>query len=139
MRPEYDGVKFYGGIIGNNLERSANLLDSFDEDKEYTDINEVIELYNIQELINKGEYLKLWDKEKKEYYKKLKVPLNKVLGKFFGQINDGNFLKISSSVCIEYVEDYWKLFVKYKVYQKVSGAIFATYINDPETTLWIFY
>jgi hypothetical protein len=137
MRPEYDGVKFYGGIIGNNLERSANLLDSFDEDKEYTDINEVIELYNIQELINNGEYLKLWDKEKKENYKKLKVPLNKVLGKFFGQINDGNFLKISSSVCIEYVEDYWKLFVKYKVYQKVSGAIFATYINDPETTLWI--
>ena len=137
MRPEYEGVKFYGGIIGEDLEKSAKILDLFQENEMYTDINKIIELYNIQELINSEVCVRLWDKDKVERYKKLNAPLNKILGKFFGQINDDNFQQISSSVCIGYVEDFWKLFVKYKVFQKVSGATFAIYIKDPETTLWV--
>lgn len=61
MRPQYDGVKFYGAndwSIGENLEKAAVILDSFDANKEYTDINQVIELYNIHELIASGVYLK---------------------------------------------------------------------------------
>ena len=61
----------------------------------------------------------------------------KIFGKFFGMINDENFQKITRSVCIDYVEDYWKLFAEFKVFERVSGEIFAIYINDPETALWI--
>lgn len=140
MRPEYDGVKFYSVLdwsIGENLEKSAKILESFNENEDYADINKVIELYNVQQLINSGAYLREWDEDIIDHYKKLSVPLTKVLGKFFGKINDENFQLITRSVSIGYVEDYWRLFVKFKVYKKVSGEMFAAYINDPKTTLWI--
>lgn len=60
----------------------------------------------------------------------------KVFGKFFGKINDGNFVQICQSVCIGYVEDFWELFVKFKSFKKVSSQIFSDYLNEPETTLY---
>lgn len=138
MRPEYDGVKFYSTndwSIEKNLEKSAIILESFDHNEDYTNINRVIELYNVQELINSGTYLRTWDEEKIEHYKKLCISFTKVLGKFFGKINDENFQQVTHSVCIGYVNDYWRLFVKFKVFNRVSGKVFAEYINDSETVL----
>ena len=46
MRPEYIGVKYYSSndmSIGYNFEQAKNLLDVLDENKEYTDVNEIIE------------------------------------------------------------------------------------------------
>lgn len=140
MRSQYDGVKFYSAndwSIGENLEKAAVILDSFDANEEYTDINQVIELYNIRVLINSGAYLKKWDEESINHYKQISNSTAKVVGKFFGKINDGNFYQLCQSVCIEYIEDYWKLFVKFKTYKKISSQTFAAYLDDPETTLWI--
>ncbi|MCM1551401.1 MAG: hypothetical protein NC092_01760 [Butyrivibrio sp.] len=110
MRPEYDGVKFYSMHdwgIGEHLAKAAIVLESFDENKEYADINKVIELYNIQELIDSGVILKEWDEEKVARYKKISSSTIKIIGKFFGQINDENFRQVCQSVCIGYVEDFW--------------------------------
>jgi len=76
MRPEFDGVKFYSVHdwgIGEQLAKAAVILESFDENKEYTDINKVIELYNIQELIDSGVTLNEWDEGKIAYYKKYAI------------------------------------------------------------------
>ena len=93
MRPEYDGIKFYSvydWCIKEYLAKAAVILESFDENKQYTDVNEVIELYNIQKLFNSGVNLEEWDEEKIAHYKKLCSPFAKVFGRFFGQINDIN-------------------------------------------------
>ena len=139
MRPEYDGVKFYSvhdWSIGEHLAKAAIILESFDENKEYTDINEVIELYNIQELVNSGVTLNEWDEGQIAHYKKISSSFMKVFGKFFGQINDENFNHICKSVCIGYVEDFWKLFVQFETFKNVSGQVFAAYLNEPGTTLY---
>lgn len=55
MRPDYDGVKFYGkGDMANSiqLEKADAIIFSFDKNSEYIDINAVLELYNIQQLYN---------------------------------------------------------------------------------------
>lgn len=140
MRPEYDGIKFYSvydWCIKEHLAKAAVILESFDENKQYTDVNEVIELYNIQKLINSGVDLDEWDEEKIAYYKNLRSSFMKVFGRFFGQINDTNFKQICQSVCIGYVEDYWILFVKFKAFKNVSSQIFADYLSEPETTLYM--
>ncbi len=140
MRPEYYGIKFYGVndlTIGEHLERSAAILESFDKNEDYADINRVIELYNVQELVNSGVSLKDWDEERINHYKKLCKPIMKILGKFFGKISDENFQQMYQSVCIGYIEDYWKLFVKFEVFKRVSKQKFADYLNSPETTLWV--
>ena len=139
MRPEYDGAKFYSvhdWSIGEHLAKAAIVLESFDENKEYTDINEVIELYNIQELVNSGVTLNEWDEGQIAHYKKISSSFMKVFGKFFGQINDENFNHICKSVCIGYVEDFWKLFVQFETFKNVSGQVFAAYLNEPGTTLY---
>lgn len=60
------------------------------------------------------------DKESTDHYKQISNSTSKVVGKFFAKINDGNFYQLCQSVCIEYIEDYWKLFVKFKTYKMVS-------------------
>lgn len=140
MRSHYDGVKFYSAndwSIGENLEKAAVILDSFEANKEYTDINQVIELYNIYELITSGVYLKKWDEDSIDHYKQISNSTMRVVGKFFGRINDGNFSQLCQSVCINYIEDYWKLFAKFKTFKRVSGQAFTAYLNDPETALWV--
>ncbi len=140
MRPEYDGVKFYSvndWCIKEHLAKADVILESYDENRKYTDVNEVIELYNVQELINSGVSLEEWDEKKIAHYKKLCGSFMKVFGKFFGQINDTNFKQICQSVCIGYVEDFWKLFVKFKAFKNVSGQMFADYLSEPETTLYM--
>ena len=46
MRPEYYGVKFYSKSdlsIAGNLEKAISILKLFDEYKDYTNVNEIIE------------------------------------------------------------------------------------------------
>ena len=139
MRSEYDGVKFYSVYdwsIGEHLEKASIILESFDENEEYLDINKVIELYNIQELINSGCTLNDWDEAKIVRYKKICDSFEKIFGKFFGKMSDENFKQICQSICIGYVEDFWKLFVQFGTFKKVSGKAFASYLNEPETTLY---
>lgn len=138
MRPEYDGIKYhsvYDLSVGDSLSNAALILESFDENRKYTDINEVIELYNIQELMNSGARLKTWNDTMLNHYKELCRPLIKVIGKFFGVINDNNFIDMCRAVSIGYVEDFWNLIVKFKVYEKVSKEVFSHYLQEPETTL----
>lgn len=140
MSSRYNGVKFYGvndWSIAENLEKAAVILDSYDTNREYTDINQIIELYNIQELINCGVCLKKWDEDSIDHYKQISNLTTKVVGRFFGKIRDENFSQLCQSVCIEYIEDFWRLFVRFKTYKKVSSKTFSAYLNEPETTLWV--
>lgn len=66
MRPEYNGVKFYGRndmSIGWQLKEAEPIISGFSADKEYDSINEIIELYNIQELMNLEVRLTEWSIE----------------------------------------------------------------------------
>lgn len=139
MRPRYYGVKYYGVndfSVERNLKKSVDILETFDENEEYSDINRVIELFNVTEVVKNVSYFGELE-EKANCYKRLCSLFMKVVGKFFGKINDENFIQTCQSVCVEYIEDYWKLFVKFKVFKRISGLKFTDYLNDSETTLWV--
>lgn len=91
MRPEYSGVKYYSSndmSIGYNFEQARKLLDALDENKEYTDVNEIIELYNVNQIITspgiKAEY--------STPYLKKATGLLKPIAKFFKAISDSSLL-----------------------------------------------
>ena len=70
MRPEYKGVKFYSASdnsIGYELRSAEPILEAFNPEKEYSDVNEVLELYNIQQLIEIA-YLPEWSEQTKQRY-----------------------------------------------------------------------
>lgn len=74
LKERYDGVKFYGkNDLGNawQLEKAEPILNAFTLDKQYTDINEIIELYNIRNAINSDLALKVGHRNSAKNTKKL--------------------------------------------------------------------
>lgn len=140
MRPKYEGIKFYSAndlSVGYEFKKAVPIIDGFANDKVYTDVNEVIELYNIQRLIDSGVHFKSWDETTISEYKRICKQFTKTIAIFFAGINDSNFLDVCHSVSIGYVEDFWVLIEKYKTYKDISEKVFAEYLNDPETTIEI--
>ena len=138
MKERYDGVKFYGkNDLGNawQLEKAEPILNAFTLDKQYTDINEIIELYNIRNAINSDLALKSWTQEQCKKYKETVDMFLSVIGKFFSQINDSNFIEIVSTVSVLYMDDFWDLFVQFNVFDRISPNIFEAYLKSPNTTL----
>lgn len=134
----YDGVKFYGkDDLGNawQLEKAEPILNAFTLDKQYADINEIIELYNIWNAINADIALKSWTQEQCQRYKETVDTFSPVIGKFFSQINDSDFIEIVSTVSVLYMDDFWELFVQFNMFNKISPNVFETYLQSPNTTL----
>lgn len=138
MRPDYDGVKFYGkGDMANSiqLEKADAIIFSFDKNSEYIDINAVLELYNIQQLYNAVSASKVWTNE--EFYnRKQKVnSMTSVIGKLFSKINENNWLDYVNDVASIYIRDFWVLFARFKVYERVKEESFAMYLKNQESPL----
>lgn len=134
MRPEYDGVKYYSArdwSLGDHFERATVLIDSMDINKKHWDINEIIELYNVNQIVLspgiKNEY-------SLPYHEKAKA-LIPLIARYFHSIDDSTFIDLFHSVCIDYLDDFWDLFDKYKTYENVSDSVFERLLNEPETTI----
>lgn len=139
MRPEYNGVKYYSpndlGIAGE-LEKAANIIQNFDPEAAITDINVILELFNVQKLLECGTRLKKWsDAEYYQYQRKAKS-IKGVLGRFFTRIDDSLFIEHYKNVAIEYIDDFWELFENYKCYRKVSPETFDEFLLLRETPLY---
>ena len=135
MRPEYNGVRFFSSndlSLGIYLEDAKKVLDAFDSQKVYTDINEVIELYNVYQIITEQNIRP----ELVAGYKDRAELLRPIVARFFNAITDCTFIGQYRAVCYAYIEDFWELLEKYKVYKNISEATFATFLQDPEFTLY---
>ena len=82
----FERAKFYSiEDLGNNLEltRAEEILEAYDEGKEFEDINDIIELYNVKLFLDNHLALKKWTEEQiANYIKKTKT---------FGKIWSGVF------------------------------------------------
>lgn len=139
MRPEYEGVKYYSKndmSIGSELEKAESILKSLDVAKEYNDVNNILELYNIQQLFETGVVLSSWTEPEYNRYCSLVKGFNSILGRFFGNVDDSSFIKVQSEVCISYIDDFWELFVKLKVYKRISTITMKEFLDKPDTTLY---
>ena len=139
MRPEYNGVKYYSpndlGIAGE-LEKAANIIQSFDPEAAITDINAILELFNVQKLLECETRLKKWSDDEYYQYQRKAKSIKGVLGRFFTRIDDSLFIEHYKNVAIEYIDDFWELFENYKCYRKVSPETFDEFLLLRETPLY---
>ena len=139
MRSEYDGVKFYAKddrSVGVELQKAEPILASFDASKDYNDVNELLELFNIQKLIETGIALPSWSETTYKKYADLVGQFSALIGRYFQNIDDSSFVQTLESVDIDYQDDFWELFVKFKVYKNISAETMSSYLNNPETMLY---
>ncbi len=139
MVENYNAIKYYGNndmSIGYSLEQAEPVINAFDPTKEYADINEVIELFNIQRLMDSGVLLTKWDSKTAERLKDNCKLFNEKIGRFFASINNENFIEVFKSLNSLYIKDYWFLFSHYKVYSRVEGTTFISLLAQGIAVLW---
>lgn len=139
MNPIYDGVKFFGASdlsVGWALCKAEPIIKSFDSSKDYDDINQVIELYNIDRLLNSGVSLKNWSPETLDAFKRKMRPVNGVIGRFFAKISDHNFNEMFDQVALNYIDDFWAILVQFKAYQRLSIETFLNFLKRKDIALY---
>ena len=104
MRPKYDGIRYFSAndmSIGGFFLEAKAILDTFSPNKKYCDINEIIELYNVNQLILSGGI-------KEEFcapYKETAKSMIKTIAVFFNSISNATVFDLYNSVCIDYIAD----------------------------------
>jgi|LSQX01.2.fsa_nt_gb hypothetical protein len=139
VRTEYERIHFYGRndwATGLELEKCAKFLESFDALIKYSDVNDILELYNVYRLIDSEMMLKEWTVEYHSHLKGIAKPFMQTIAQFFAGVDDYNFIKQEKTVTAGYYDDFWRLFVKFKVYSRISENVFSDYLHDPFTTLY---
>lgn len=133
MAREKSRVKFYSKYdmsVGFYIRRVANIIENFNAEIEITDINEIIELYNIQLFISNEIYPTHWDEQQRKNYTETTNFFSKTIGIFFSEININLLDQFFEILEYDYRDDFWKLIEKYNVYKKVSHSMFIKLLSS---------
>lgn len=90
---------------------------------EYKEINDIIELYEIQKIIESSTVLQ-------EKYSGVVPEIKKVVGIFFSKINSQNINKVLSAVDEYYKDEFWEIISAYCVYKRIDGVSFEKLIDN---------
>ena len=98
----------------------------------YTDINDILEIYNIKKYIDNELYLKNWTQDDLLDFNKKVIEYGKIIGKFMSNINDTNILDIYNKTFREYTNSFWELVNNQSIYKRISKVNFSNILaNEP--------
>jgi hypothetical protein len=116
---------------GHQLQKGEHVLRS-DIKSNYTDINDIFELYNIKKYIDNELYLKSWTNDDITNFKQKAAEFGKVIGQFMATINDSNVENLYENTLLIYVHSFWELVNNQSVYKRISKSIFSNILsNEP--------
>ena len=105
-------VKFYSKedmASGYNLIKAEKIINDFDEQKEYNDINELIEFYNITKYIDNGVFLKSWDEEYIKIAKDTSKKMKSIVFKGFNNIQNETLIDVFDKLNKRYRDDFFEI------------------------------
>lgn len=133
-------VKFYGKADmanGYMLEKALPILQQLKLSKEYVNINDVIELYNVYKFINAQIFRKDFNSEEKALFNEENSKIiNQIIGRFFSKVDNGTIANYFGKIEREYIEDVLELFEKYKVHKRISWDSFKYFIDSNHIPLF---
>lgn len=130
-------VKFYSNTdmtSGYNFSLAIDFIKKI-TNKEYS-INDILEFYNILKFFNK-EILDFQTDEIRTLCINSEKKLNSIIGKFSSNIDNSNIEKYLSEVEINYVEDFFEILDKYKVYNVIDDAVFKCILEKKSSYLYM--
>lgn len=136
----YNGVKYYGKndmSIGWYLEKAEKVINSFDENNSHDDINSILELYNISLLFDSQERLNTWNDV---YYYDLKSKVKNfslIIAKYFYNLDILTIKSFYNKISRQYQEDFWRLFSRFKVYERVKNEEFLSILYEFNVSVYL--
>ena len=125
-------VKFYSASdmgCGIYLQSAESVMDKFDDNITITDVNDVLELYNIKQFFDHNVYLTTWAESDITRYKGIISSFQKKIVKFFSDINNDNIQSIFDKVEFEYHDDFWTVFESLKVFERITADTFGNLVE----------
>lgn len=91
-------------------------------------VNDALEIYNILCMMKSDKKIYPKQDEFNQLSLQYEKILEKYLGRYMNSIENENFQKLYDEIEWEYIEDFWTLFEKFKIYKKVSDETFKKVI-----------
>ncbi len=116
---------------GYNLQKGEHILRA-DTKSNFTDINEVLELYNIKKYIDNDLYLRNWTQDDTTNFKQKATEFGKAIGLFFATIDDNNFVSEYEKTLRNYVHSFWEIVNNQSIFKRVLKTTFNNILtNEP--------
>ena len=104
-------VKFFSKedmVCGHHLSKGERILRKGILPN-YTDINDILELYNIKKYIDNDSYLRNWSKEDIKNFKQKVTEYGKIIGQFMSRIDDNNIVALYEKTLHGYISSFWEI------------------------------
>lgn len=130
----FERAKFYSiDDLGNNLEltRAEEILDAYDEGKEFEDINDIIELYNVKLFLDNHLALKKWTEEQIANYIKKTKTFGKVIVTFFrSHFAENSAAYLFKDLYDGYKQDFWDIFEKFGLKDLLTSNVLLAILSE---------
>lgn len=130
----FERAKFYSiDDLGNNLEltRAEEILEAYDEGKEFEDINDIIELYNVKLFLDNHLALKKWTEEQIANYIKKTKTFGKVIVSFFrSHFAENSAVYLFKDLYDGYEQDFWDIFEKFGLKDLLTPNVLLAILSE---------
>lgn len=133
-KSDLNRVVFYSkeDLAGGHQLRKGELILRAEPKSEYSDINDVLELYNIKKYIDNELFFDDWTREEIVAFKSKVTEFGKIIGRFLGNINDSNVFDLYNSTLRNYTNSFWELVDSQQTYKQISKENFESILsNEP--------
>lgn len=96
---------------------------------DYTDINDVLELYNLKKYIDNSVFLTHWTQDDIANFKQKTKEYEVVVGRFFASINDNNVISEYEKVLKNYIHSFWEIVNNHSTFNRISQKKFSTILK----------
>jgi hypothetical protein len=124
-------VKFYPQkniAAEGNLQKGEHILKT-DIKSSYSDINEVLELYNIKKYIDNELYLKTWTQGDIYIFKQKATEYGIVVRRFISTIDDTNVINLYDKTLRLYIHSFWELINDQSAFKRISKPNFINILS----------
>ncbi|RCW28768.1 hypothetical protein [Marinilabilia salmonicolor] len=116
---------------GHQLSKGEHILRN-ETLSNYTNINDVLELYNIKKYIDNELFLKDWTVEDIDDFKQKVNEYGKIIGRFMSNINNDNIIDLYEETLHSYIGSFWELVNNQNVFKRISKNTFSSILsNEP--------
>ncbi len=124
---EYFSIKYF---FAGEEEKIPPILDSYAQNNvDLTDVNRVLELYNVKVVLTEAKYINGWSDEKYNKYKSIVQKVDDDVKSFFLKITEETIVSVFKNCNVVFWDDFWHFFYRYNVFEKISEAQFKRVIE----------
>jgi len=116
---------------GYNLQKGEHILRA-DTKLNYTDINEILELYNIKKYIDNDLYLRNWTQDDIANFKQKATEFGKAIGRFFATIDDNYIVDEHEKTLRNYVHSFWEIVNNQNIFKRISKTDFSNILTNEQ-------